>query len=220
MAERAFGAGVDREQEAFLITMLQVVTAMRASRELEGLVRRPLEVLWTRGAIAAVHSPLAPDVAILDLHRRPSVLRPGLEVIGGLLALWPFVRSRKRGPAASEAPAATLPPMMLLNLPPQADAAAIEHAAPLGAQEDVRAQLAASLPGITFDDRGRGRFTVRAGSVVVDVRSDEPVHTAIVVVHGNAGPAVARLLDESGWRAYAPKRGAFLTINDLRGTRE
>jgi hypothetical protein len=105
---------------------------------------------------------------------------------------------------------------MLLNLGPGATTHDIESAPPLGSQDEVRSLMILSLPGISFDDSGRGVFTVRAGSVEVDLRVDDPVYTAVVTIRGYATPAVARLLDETGWQAYAPNPGVFVTSQDLR----
>lgn len=135
----------------------------------------------------------------------------------GVLALWPFRRTRRS--ELTGGAAAPRPRLMLLNLPPVAESAHVEHAPPLGSQPEVRAQIEESMPGIIFDEHGVGTFTVRSGSVEVDVRREEPVYTVVVTVHGNAGPAVARLLDETGWRAFAPRIGAFVSALDLRGGR-
>lgn len=132
-----------------------------------------------------------------------------------LLALWPFSRSRKRAPG-TPSDARSLPPLMLLNLAPGDTQDDIESAPPLGSQDEVREQLSAALPGIVFDQAGHGTFTAGAGSVDVDLRTEEPVYTAVLTVRGAAGPVLAKLLDETGWRAYAPKPGAFVSAADVR----
>ena len=216
IAERVLSGNGSRDQESFLVTMLQVVTAMRASKEVDGTLRRPLEMLRTRGSIAALRAPLAEDFAVLDLHQRPGSLVPGAEVLGGLLALALAVRRRRRTVDAVAVAVRSGPQLMLLNLPQGATRGDIEHAPPLGSQNEVRSLIVMSMPGIEFDDEGRGTFTVRAGSVDFDLRTDDPVVTAVVTVRGNASPAVARLLDETGWQAFAPKTGVFVRVNDLR----
>ena len=104
---------------------------------------------------------------------------------------------------------------MLVNLRAGAPLEDIEYAPPLGSQGEVRDILGAALPGIAFDACGRGVYTNGSGCLVVDVRNDEPAYTAIVTVRGDAGAAVARLLDESGWAAYVPRLGAFVSMADL-----
>ena len=215
IAERTFAGSGNKDQESFLVTMLQVVTAMRAAQQIDGMLRRPIAMLASRGSLSAIQAPLADDVAVLDLHERPGALRPGLEVAGGLsaLSLAMLLRRRARKTVATKMSG---PQLLLLNLPFGASMNDIEHAPPLGTQDEVRSLIVMSLPGIAFDDTGRGTFTVFSGSVEVDVRTEDPVHTAVVTVRGAAAPAVARLLDETGWLAYAPKVGVFVSQRDLR----
>ena len=216
IAERAFSTNGGKDQESFLVTMLQVVTAMHASKEVDGVLRGPLQRLWTRRSIAAMGAPLAENFAVMDLHRRPDTLVPGAEVLAGLIALSLVVLRRRRVEEAVSVTTQSGPQLMLLNLPQGATSADIEHAPPLGTQNEVRSLIVMSLPGIEFDDEGRGTFVVRAGRVDVDLRADDPVVTAVLTVRGNASPAVARLLDETGWQAFAPKAGVFVTAGDLR----
>ena len=216
IAERTFTGAGNQDQESFLVTMLQVITAMRASNEVDGMLRRPLEMLRTRGSIAAIRAPLADDFGVLDLHDSPSPIGPGAEVLAGLVALALVVVRRRRTRHAVAASAQAGPQLMLLNLDPRASTIDIEKAPPLGTQNEVRSLIVMSLPGTEFDDRGRGTFTVLSGAVDVDLGPDDPVHTAVLTVRGNAAPAVARLLEETGWQAFAPKVGAFVTVHDLR----
>ena len=113
-----------------------------------------------------------------------------------------------------------MPRLMVVNLAPGDTAEDIESAPPLGSQEEVRAQIGAVMPGIDFDGEGHGTFSGRAGSVTVDLGNAEPIYTAVMAVRGAAGPAVARLLEEAGWRAYVPRTGTFLTTADLRRKHE
>jgi hypothetical protein len=216
LAERTVAGNGAKDQESFLVTMLQVVTAMRASREIDGMLRGPLEVLRGRGSIQAIHSARADDVAVLDLHAKPSTWIPAAEVGASLLTLVLVFRWRRRSPMVHDVSRVSGPRLMLLNLGPGATTHDIEFAPPLGSQDEVRSLIVLSLPGISFDDSGRGIFTVRAGSVEIDLRVDDPVYTAVVTVRGYATPAVARLLDETGWQAFAPNPGVFVTSHDLR----
>jgi hypothetical protein len=152
-----------------------------------------------------------------------SLLTPGgegrrLAIIGVLLALWPFLRSRKPAEDAGAA-APSMPPIMLLNLAPGDTVEDIESAPPLGSQDEVREQIAAVLPGITFDTEGRGTFAERTGAVDIDLRTAEPVYTAVLTIRGAAGPTVARLLGETRWRAFAPRLGEFVPVKHLRKSR-
>jgi hypothetical protein len=216
IAERTLAGDTAKDQESFIVTMLQVVTAMRASKELDGMVRRPLEMLRTRRSIAALRAPLADDFTVLDLHQRPASIGPGAEVLAGLVPLCLLVLRRRRAEEAAVVTVKSGPQLMLLNLPQGATLTDIEHAAPLGSQNEVRSLIVMSMPGTEFDEQGQGTFTVRSGRVDIDLGSGDPVVTAVLTVRGNAAPAVARLLDETGWQAFAPKAGVFVTVGDLR----
>ena len=142
--------------------------------------------------------------------------RPPLEMLVAVLALWPFSRPRQGGMAASGAAPLSMPRIMLVNLAPGDTVDDIESAPPLGSQDEVRAQIGASLAGISFDTTGHGTFSAPGGSVDVELGTSEPVYAAVVTVRGNAGRALARLLEESGWRAFAPRPNTWLSVTDLR----
>lgn len=216
IAERTVAENGRKDQESFLVTMLQVVTAMRASREVDGMLRGPLQQLRGRGAIDAIRSIRDDDVAVLDLHQQPQLLIPVVELLAGFIGMAFFARWRRRARETEDVSRVSGPRLMLLNLGPGATTHDIECAPPLGSQDEVRSLMILSLPGMSFDDAGRGTFTVRAGSVEIDLRADDPVYTAVITVRGYATPAVARLLDETGWQAFAPKPGVFVTSQDLR----
>ena len=216
IAERTLGASGDIDQEAFLVLMLQVVTAMRASREIDGTIRAPLDTLRSRAALGAIRAPLAGDYAVLDLHARPRVILPAVELGAGVVAFGVvLLRRRRRTPAPARPPegGSHIPRLMLLNLPPSAEPKDLEDAPPLGTQADVRARIAAILPSIVFDDTGKGRVADADHSVEIDLGRGDPVYTAVVELKGNALPLLAALLEKTGWRAYAPKRGAFVNTD-------
>lgn len=107
--------------------------------------------------------------------------------------------------------------LMLVNLPPTAALSALESAPPLGAQESVRAALVRVLPGITFNDHGLGQFNGADHSILMDLGMAPEVWAATVDVTGEAAAtALRRLIMQTGWRAYAPKLGRFITADDLR----
>lgn len=226
------------DQEAFLVMMLQIVTAMRASREIEGATRSSLEMLRTRGDLRALKAPLAADVTVLDHHHRPRLLFPAIEAVVGAQALFVFVvlwAGRRRvgkapAPAAAAAigarVAAVAAPartedarfrrLMLVNLPPHAPLSALEDAPPLGQQPAVRSALARVLPGITFSETGAGHFVRPDHEIRLDLGATPPVWTATVDVTGEgAAAALRRLVTQTGWQVYAPALGRFLTSDDL-----
>lgn len=231
----------DMDDGAFLVAMLRVVAAMRATREVEGLTRSRLEMLRTRTALAkAIKAPLTDDFAVLDLRERPRFLIPAIEAVVGAQGLLVFlflsVKARRRGglkvdagrdgesPGIESATPAPLAPgefrrLMLVNLPPNAPSSELERAPALGTQAAVRGGLAQVLPGIVFDDDGRGHFSRPDHAIRLDLGTSPQVWTATVDVTGSdAAGALRRLIMQTGWRAYAPRLGRFITADDLRSS--
>lgn len=107
--------------------------------------------------------------------------------------------------------------LMLVNLPPYAALSALEDAPPLGPQAGVRSSLAQVLPGITFNDHGLGQFNADDHSILMDLGVEPQVWAATVDVTGEAAPkALRHLITQTGWRAYAPRLGRFITADDLK----
>jgi hypothetical protein len=176
-----------------------------------------------------------------DVGERPRLLLPALEAIAGgltllLLVLSVKARGRARGmlaqrPAPAEtpvversktaagtaAPAPDLSRLMLVNLPPRTAPWALEDAPPLGAQSAVRSALARVLPGIRFTDDGVGEYEGPGHAIRVDLGSAAETWTATLDVSGEAAaPALKRLIIQTGWQAYAPRLGRFITAEDLK----
>jgi hypothetical protein len=106
---------------------------------------------------------------------------------------------------------------MLVNLPPRAAASALEEAPPLGSQAAVRSAFSRVLPGIQFSDDGVGQFDGPGHTIRVDLGSGTEAWTATLDVTGQAAaPALKRLIIQTGWQAYAPKLGRFITAEDLK----
>jgi hypothetical protein len=106
--------------------------------------------------------------------------------------------------------------LMLVNLPANAALSALEGAPPLGAQPAVRSALARVLPGIKFNDHGLGQYNGADHSILMDLGGAPEVWAATVDVTGDAAPAaLRRLITQTGWRAYAPRLGRFITADDL-----
>lgn len=226
IADATLTEGPAPDSEAFIVMMLKIVTAMRAAREVDGLTRSNLEMLRTRRDFGAIKAPLADGFTVLDLHHRPRLLQPAVEVAiaATLLLLVAFLSTARRRAAhralreaaATSSSAPDLRRLMLLNLPPHATADAIEKAPPLGSQASVRASIAQVLPGATLDDDGVGEFNRPDHSVRLDIGRDDPVHTAVVDITGDASrAALKKLVTQTAWRAYAPRLGRFITAEDL-----
>jgi hypothetical protein len=214
IAERTLSVRGTIDQEAFLVMMLQVVTAMRVSREIDGTVRAPLDLLRSRGGLSAIRAPLTDRFAVLDLHQRPHVLLPVLEVVAGLVALV-VVFVRRRAVELAAGADVVYPRLMLLNLPASATPQDLENAPPLGTQVEVRQRLAAALPGIAFDEHGKAHLATSHQTIDIDLGLADPVPTAVVQLKGVATKTLATLLTKTGWRAFAPRRGAFVGVSDL-----
>ncbi|MEO5895190.1 MAG: hypothetical protein ABIS06_05780 [Vicinamibacterales bacterium] len=224
VAAQAIGASApQRDPDAFIAAMLDVVTAMAVSGDIEGLARSPLGAYRTRPSIAAIHTPLDENFTVVDLRAQPRPLVPAIEIAAGAngLLMFLFLSMRARRKTGSDAVLATEMPtvpaptslrgLMLLNLPGTATANEIEAAPPLGTQESVRAMLASVLPGLSFDERGRATFTRPDVVARVDLAGGPVVHTAVISLEGEAADAtLLRLLSKTGWRAFSAKGGSFL----------
>ena len=80
----------------------------------------------------------------------------------------------------------------------------------------VRSALSRVLPGIRFNDHGLGQFNGEDHSILMDLGVSPDVWAATVDVTGEAAPAaLRRLITQTGWRAYAPRLGRFITADDL-----
>ena len=181
-------------------------------------------------------------LTLLDVRERPSLVLPALEATTGtltlllLLVLSVSARRRTRGASAPRAAPAEIPPvepkkatartdatapdfsrLMLVNLPPRTAPWALEDAPPLGAQSAVRSALARVLPGIRFTDDGVGHYEGPGHAIRVDLGSAAETWTATLDVNGDAAAsALKRLIIQTGWQAYAPRLGRFITAEDLR----
>jgi hypothetical protein len=236
LAQHTIGGGQQPDQEAFLVMMLRIVTMLKASREIEGYARSGvMERLWTRRALSGLSAPLAPEVLVLDLHARPDFVVPGIEAGLGLVLLIPSLRLlARRSPVRTGSPAVApvpdaitqppagpaprrLPGLMLLNLDPEADASAVEHAAPLGTRSEVARRIADVFAGFRVDGEGHGTLRGEDWSLTLHLGADENVWTATVDARGDGsiGP-LETLAAATGWRLFAPKHGVFLNASDLR----
>lgn len=241
IVERGLSGPAQKDREAFLVMMLKIVTAMGISSEIEGFTRPPLEMLRTRGSLAAIKAPLDDRFTVLDLGERPRLLYPVLESLVGAAALIVLlfrsgVRRMMKMPTEEQtpspgtlprkdAPPPTIQPapeprlrrLMLVNLPPHPAPSALEGAPPLGHQAGVRSALTRVLPGITFSADGVGQFNRPDHSIRVELGGAPEVWTATLEVTGHAATAALRhLITQTGWQAYAPLLGRFLTSEDLK----
>jgi hypothetical protein len=203
----------------------------------EGTVRTGLADLISsaRDELKEAELALASDARLIDLGRAPSMGRAAAFTAGGLLCvvLIPVVWTKLRrapepagtetahpAPEAAPAPGAAPAPaptpewtgLMLVNVPATAGPEAIETAPPLGARADVLRRLADCLPGL--DTQQDPAVFARVGYTLrFRLGADDPVPTIVVETHG-AGAIVAlrRVTAKTGWRAFAPKKNAFVDL--------
>ena len=235
---RAGGVGTTPQQS--VASMEKAAAAAGATGAVDGLVRAGiLERLKTRRLLSRMAgTAVAPDALVVDLHGRAAAGLPLLAFAAGvLLGVAALMPSRaKRGavrfgdeatprPDIAGAPnaaahhakpsGATLPRLLLLDLAVTAGPDAIETAPPLGSRRDVAALLAGVIPDVHADAAGRV-LSRNDGSISVDLGLQDPVATAIVDARGEAGVALVKeILLMTGWRAFAPKTGLFVTIDEL-----
>ena len=123
---------------------------------------------------------------------------------------------RRPAPAATpKVVPASLPRVLLLALDVSAGPEAIETAPPLGSHAEVVAILCAIIPDLAVDHL-HAVLARPDGSVKIALGPDDPVATAVVDARGEAGVALVKeVLLVSGWRAFAPKTGLFVSAGDL-----
>jgi hypothetical protein len=119
-------------------------------------------------------------------------------------------------PAPPLVSAATLlPRLLLLNLNVSDGPEAIEGAPPLGTRDDVVAILHGLIPDLHGDESGRV-LSRHDRSIKLDLGVHDPVQTVVVEARGEAGAALVKeVLTMTGWRAFAPKTGLFVTADEL-----
>jgi hypothetical protein len=109
----------------------------------------------------------------------------------------------------------SLPRLLLLALDVSAGPEAIETAPPLGSRAEVVEILRGVIPDLAADQT-RPVLARPDGSVKVDLGRADPVPTAVLDARGEAGVALVKeVLLMTGWRAFAPKTGLFVSPDDL-----
>lgn len=106
--------------------------------------------------------------------------------------------------------------VMLLNLPPGVGPDAIEDAPPLGTRAEVANAIDVVFPLVVFGTDGRGTFARHDTLVTFDIGRYDPVATVVLDARGGTAIAdVMTLLRTTGWRAFAPRAGVFLALEQL-----
>jgi hypothetical protein len=108
-----------------------------------------------------------------------------------------------------------LPKLLLLNVDVLAGPEAVESAPPLGTRVDVGTILSGVIPDLEFT-KGTRVLARPDGSITLDLGTQDTVATVVAEVHGQAGVALIKeLMMMTGWRAFAPKTGLFVSTDDL-----
>ena len=238
IAGTTIGNNKQSDQDAYVGMMRRIVTMLGASKQVEGYARSGvIERLETRRTLSGLTAPLAPDFVVLDLHAKPSFVRPGLEVgIGLVLVLvamtWPRGRGLATAVEVEEPPVARrpedetrvaplsrrLPPVMLLNLGPSASISELESAPPLGSRDKIGGRIGGILGATEAAQDGRATVSGPGWSLAFDLGQEEQVWTITVEALGGEGAiaALERLARETGWRIFVPKLGTFVDPSALR----
>ena len=182
--------------------MLKLVSALRVSREIEGLL--PAVELLAGTALVGM---------ALLWFRRSRRQQPDADAT-------PAVTEQAPSPQPA-APQQTRAPLrirglLLLNLKPSDGTEQIEAAPPLGPREDVIRTVQATVPGLAVDSAGRGEVAAADYCLAVDLGPHDPVAAMIASAEGDAGIEMLRTLVQSqGWRAYAARAGVFIEPDAL-----
>ncbi|HET7220399.1 MAG TPA: hypothetical protein VFJ02_20230 [Vicinamibacterales bacterium] len=236
LAQTVAGGGKSSAPQQSVAVMEKAAAAAGATGAVDGLIRSGIvEQIKTRRVLSGLlGAAVAPEAVMIDLHENAGFGRPILALAAGLLlgavALLPFRSRRSRAASIASTPDSTaavlphghsspstvmLPRLLLLALDVTAGPDAIETAPPLGSRRDVIAILTGVIPDVHAD--ATGRVLSRAdSSIAVDLGAHDPVATAIVDARGEAGVALVKeILLMTGWRAFAPKTGLFVSANEL-----
>jgi hypothetical protein len=108
-----------------------------------------------------------------------------------------------------------LPKLLLLNLEVTATPDCVEKAPPLGSRRELIQILSGVITDLDLSPTGYV-LTRPDGSLTLDLGPHDPIPTVVVDARGEAGVALVKeVLLMTGWRAFVPKTGLFVTVTDL-----
>lgn len=217
--------------EQSVAVMEKVAGLLQVTRAIDGLARSGMvDLMRSRRILSGLTQSIAPDAVIVDANGRADFMRPILLLLAGLaLAALPFIRRKPAraappavaaaGPATMPAAVSTtfpkLPKLLLLNLEVTATPESVEKAPPLGSRREVTQILSGVIQDLEASPASHV-LTRADGSLTLDLGRHDPVATVVVDARGEAGVALVKeVLLMTGWRAFAPKTGLFVTVNDL-----
>jgi hypothetical protein len=242
-AQAVLGNGRTATSQQSVAVMAKVAELLQVTRAIDGLVREGyIERFRSRRILSGLTASLAPDVVIVDLKGRPDFTWPAL-ALSASVVLMLLARAQRRqtqlashdqvepvvafpwlsesanptpATAAARAQAgASLPRLLLLSLDARSGPEAIEAAPPLGARQTVVEILRGVIPDLAAGPAAR-LLARPDGTLTFDLGTLDPVPTAVIDARGEAGVALVKeVLLMTGWRAFAPKTGLFVTIDEL-----
>jgi hypothetical protein len=242
LARTVLGSGRSVSPERSLPVLRKAVAIVGMHQAIDGLARAgALERMRSRRIVSGLTvTPVAANALLVDLEASPDFLRPLLGwAVGLLLAALPFLVFRRseptsdakprlaRDPAAFNAfavpripqpggaPSVRLPRLLLLNLGVAAGPETVETAPPLGRRDEVIDILRGIVPDLAVGD-GRRTLQRPDNSLRIDLGRSDSVATAVIEARGEAGATLVKeILLMTGWRAFAPKTGLFVSGDEL-----
>jgi hypothetical protein len=106
--------------------------------------------------------------------------------------------------------------LVLADLPANAVTANLAAAAPIGPRAAVAARLQELLPGLTFDEKGRGTFARASYTIRITLNGDETDLIDVELDRPDAFTALKRIADRTNWRVVDPDALAFVDLDASR----
>jgi hypothetical protein len=243
LAHTVVGSGRTIAPGQSLPVLEKAAAIVAPNQAIDGLARAGLIERWrTRRIVSGLTStPVAADAMLIDLEGTPDFLRPITAIAGALLLAalafgLPRLRAREGGTARTAAPvppprpvvlgaprpfppavsqAVMLPRLLLLNLAAGAGPEAVESAPSLGRRDQVIEILRGVVPDLSLTADRRTLYR-DDNSLRLDLGGADIVATTVVEARGEPGAALVReILLMTGWRAFAPKTGLFVSGDEL-----
>jgi len=105
---------------------------------------------------------------------------------------------------------------VLVDLPGDADKPNLSAARPLGERAVVVARLKELLPGVSFDEEGRGTFKRGSYALHLTIEDAEPVLVHVDVDRAEGLAPLKRIVEKTKWRAVDPEALAFIDLEASR----
>ena len=100
--------------------------------------------------------------------------------------------------------------------PPPADGATSLEREPLGTRDAVTKRLTDLLPGLVFDERGRGAYHRGPYQLTFSVQGKEPTYVTVAVDQGEGFTVLTRITERTGWLIVDPETNAGIDLDASR----